>query len=86
MHYIKGPNNIIADTFSRLDWINGFQSLEGKNASLEMPGAFEQGCNIVQDSQMIECFLNLPCLYDPSKNTLNYEYLSKQQVEDEKLQ
>ena len=51
-----------------------------------MPGAFEQGRNIVQDSQMIECFLNLPCLYDPGKNTLNYEYLSKQQVEDEKLQ
>ena len=51
-----------------------------------MPPELEQGCNIVQDAQMLECFLNLPCLNDHGNNPLNYKYLAKQQVEDEKLQ
>ena len=86
MHYIKGQNNVIADAFSRLNRINDSQCLEGKNAPLEMPCELEQGCNIVQDAQMLECFLNLLHLNDHGNNPLNYKYLSKQQVEDEKLQ
>ena len=65
MHYIKLPNNVVADTFSRLDQINGSLSLKGTNAPLEIPCVFEQGCNIVQDAQMLEFFLNLPCLKEP---------------------
>ena len=86
MHYIKGQNNVIADAFSQLDQINDSQCLEGKNAPLEMPRVLEQGCNIVQDAQILECFLNLPPLNDHSENLLNYKYLTEQQVEDEKLQ
>ena len=86
MHYIKGKNNVIADAFSRLDQIDDSQCLEGKNVPLEMPRELEQGCNIVKDSQMIECFLNLPLLNYHGNNPLNYKYLAKQQVEDEKLQ
>ena len=51
-----------------------------------MPCELEQGCNIVQDAQMLECFLNLPRLNDHGSNPLNYKYLTEQQVEDEKLQ
>ena len=51
-----------------------------------MPCVFEKGCNIVQDAQMIEWFLNLPFLNDPGNNLLNYKYLDEKQVEDEKLQ
>ena len=47
---------------------------------------FEEGCNIVKDAQMVEFFLNLPCLNDPGKKPLNYKYLAKQQVEDKNLQ
>ena len=47
---------------------------------------FEKGCNIVQDAQMLELFLNLPNINDPGNNPLNYKYLAKQKVEDEKLQ
>ena len=86
MHYIKGHNNIIADTFSWLDQIDDSQCLEEKNVPLEMQCTFEQGCNIVQDAQMLECFLNLPLLNDNGNNLINYKYLAKQQVEDEKLQ
>ena len=86
MHYIKGQNNFIADTFSCLDQINDSQSLERKNAPLEMPHELEQGCDIVQDAQILECFLNLPHMNDHSNNLLNYKYLAEQQVEDEKLQ
>ena len=85
MNYIKWPNNVIADTFSWLDYIDDSPCLEGKNAPFEMSCLFEQGCNIVQDAQMLECFLNLPCLNDPGSNPLNYKYLAKQQVEDKKL-
>ena len=35
---------------------------------------------------MLECFLNLPCLNDHGNNPLNFKYLAKQQIEDEKLQ
>ena len=86
MHYIKVQNNVIDDAFSRLDWINDSQCLEGKNAPLEMPRELEQVCNIVQDAQMLECFLNLPRLNNHGKNPLNYKYLAEQQIEDEKLQ
>ena len=80
MHYIKGQNNIIADAFSWLDQIDDSQCLEGKNAPLKMPRELEQGCDIVQDSQMLECFLNLPRLNDHGDNPLNYKYLAKKQV------
>ena len=75
-HYIKGQYNIIADAFSRLNRINDSQCLEGKNAPLEMPHELEQGCNIVQDAQMLECFLNLPRLNDHGNNLLNHKYLA----------
>ena len=81
MHHIKGPNKVIADTFSRLDWINESPCLEGNNAPLEMPCVFEPGCDIVQDAKMLEFFLNLPCLNDPGNNQLNYNYLAKQQTQ-----
>ena len=86
LHYIKGPNNVIADAFSRLDQIDDSQYLEGNNSPLEITRDLEQGCDIVQDSQMLECFLNLPCLNDHGNNRLNYKYLAEQQVENEKLQ
>ena len=86
MHYIKGQNNVIADAFSQLDQIDDFQCLEGNNAPLEMTCELEQGCNIVQHAQMLECFLNLPCLNDHGDKPLNYKYLTEQQVEDDKLQ
>ena len=67
MHYIKGQNIVISDAFSWLDWIDDSEWLEGKNAPLEMPRELEQGCNIVQDAQMLKCFLNLPHLNDYGK-------------------
>ena len=63
-----------------------FSVLEWKNAPLEMPGELEQEWNIVQDAQILECFLNLPRLNDHGDNLLNYKYLAEQQVEDKKLQ
>ena len=86
MHYIKGPNKNNADTFSWFNKINDSPCLEGKNPPLEMPYVFEQGCNIFQDAQMIECSLNLTHMNDPGNNLLNYKYLFEQQVEDKKLQ
>ena len=60
--------------------------LEENNVPLELPHVFEQGCDILQDLQILEWFLNLPRLNDHGNNPLNYKYLAKQQVEDEKLQ
>ena len=71
MHYIKGQNNVIADDFSWLDQIDESQCLEKKNAPLEMPHELEQGCDIVQDAQILECFLNLPHLNHHGNNPLN---------------
>ena len=51
-----------------------------------MPHELEQGCNIVQDAQMLECFLNLPLLNNHGDNPLNYKYLAEPQLEDKKLQ
>ena len=51
-----------------------------------MPHYLEQGCNIVQGAQMLECFLNLPRLNEHGNNPPNYKYLAEQQVEDKKIQ
>ena len=86
MNYIKGQNNVIADAFSLLDWINDSQCLEGKHVPLKMPHGLEQGYKIVWDEQIKKCFVNLLHPNDHGNNLLNYKYLAKQQVEDKKLQ
>ena len=51
-----------------------------------MPRESEQGCDIVQDAQILEFFLNLPRLNDHGNNPLNYKNLAEQQVKGKKLQ
>ena len=67
IHYIPGPLNVIADTFSRLGRLdNATTPLVGKNAGQsannenESTITYENFHSILDDPQLAECFLALP--------------------------
>ena len=60
LHYIEGPRNVIADTFSRLSRQDDSSGLVGKEASVnDSSSAYS---SFVDDKAVLDCFLNLPCL------------------------
>ena len=72
LHYIKGPLNVVADTFSRLHRKDEGTSLSGKSispiASIKIANnnandtdESEEGYfSLFDDPELVECFLNLP--------------------------
>ncbi len=65
IHYIKGPGNVIADTFSRLLHKDEPSTLVGKKAAHVVSGSDLESLysSLTDDKEILECFLNLPCCY-----------------------
>ena len=63
LHYIEGPRNMIAHTFSRL-------SLGKKAAAVVSNSESEtEYSSLNDDREILECLLNLPCLYNKKKES-----------------
>jgi hypothetical protein len=63
IHYIEGPHNVIADTFSRLSCKDVPSTLVGKKAAhivsdSELESLYS---SLIDDEEILQCFLNLPC-------------------------
>ena len=59
LHYIEGPNNVVADTFSRLSRTDDpTSSMVGKKEPRQ--DLAESYFSWTDDKEMVECFLNLP--------------------------
>ena len=89
LHYIEGPNNILADNLSRLHrLVTPAQIAEGKNlidpadASEEedvfMIDQVHSGLNDKEIWDAFECYLTLPDDDHPEKNPLNYDHIHEQ--------
>jgi hypothetical protein len=70
LHYVEGPHNVIADTFSRLSRTddNVSSALVGKKVT---PDVCDSNCDteyfsLIDNQEIFETFLNLSCL--PSNN------------------
>ncbi len=63
IHYIEGPHNVIADTFSRLARKDVPSTLVGKKAThvgsnSELESLY---LSLIDDEEIHQCILNLPC-------------------------
>ena len=86
LHYIEGPRNVIADTFSRLSCNDESSPLVGKKAATVISNYESDNDNesfylsIIDGKEILNCFLSLPCISsnkkqkrtdDKQKNTSN---------------
>ena len=63
IHYIEGPCNVIADTFSRLLHKDVPSILVGKKVAhvvsdLKLESLYS---SLIDNEEILQCFLNLPC-------------------------
>jgi hypothetical protein len=63
IHYIEGPCNVIADTFSRLLHKDVPSTLVGKKATHVVSNSELESLysSLIVDKEILQCFLNLPC-------------------------
>jgi hypothetical protein len=60
LHYVEGPHNVIADTFSRLSRQDDTSALVGKKATNE--DSELANYSLFDDKEIFDCLVNLPCL------------------------
>jgi hypothetical protein len=60
LHYVEGPRNVIADTFSRLLRQDAMSALVGKKATTE--DSELASYSLFDDKAIFDCLVNLPCL------------------------
>jgi hypothetical protein len=63
IHYIEGPRNVIADTFSRLSRKDVPSTLVGKKAAHVVSDSELESLylSLIDDKEILQHFLNLPC-------------------------
>jgi hypothetical protein len=63
LHYIEGPHNNIADTFSRLSRKDVPSTLVGKKAAHSVSHSELESLylSLIEDEEILQCFLNFPC-------------------------
>ena len=77
LHYIEGPRNVIADTFSRLSRQDDNSGLVGKEAIVSDSAYY----SFSDDKSVCDCFLNLPCL-SSNKVKRNWKHKNKKKYKD----
>ncbi len=65
LHYVEGPRNVIADTFSRLSRQDDTSALVGKKATTEDSELANH--SLFDDKEIFDCLVNLPCLHSRNK-------------------
>ena len=87
MHYVKGPENVLADAYSR---VPRRESMVGKNMPIannsDNEPELESFYSILDQPELFDCLLNLPELNVPSENPLNMEWIRTRQQADADLQ
>jgi hypothetical protein len=65
IHYIEGPHNVIADTFSKLLRKDVPSTLVGKKAAHVVSDSESKSLflSLIDDKEILQCFLNLLCCY-----------------------
>jgi transposase InsO family protein len=84
--YIKGPDNVIADAFSR---VPVKESAGGDEVKAIRPSPSTKNAESfsieIDDSELLDCFLNHPPI-EQIRFPLDYEWIRQHQFEDEPLQ
>jgi hypothetical protein len=86
--YIKGPDNVIADAFSRVPLKSSTEEVKQgpdktkNNPTEKVPESFSIEFD---DPQLLECFLNHPPI-EQMRFPLDYEWIRQNQFDDQQLQ
>jgi hypothetical protein len=70
IHYIEGPCNVTADTFSRLSCKDVPSTLVGKKAAHDVSNSELESLylSLIEDKEILNCSLNLPfCSFNKEK-------------------
>jgi hypothetical protein len=69
IHYIEGPHNVNADTFSRLLHKDVPSPMVGKKAAHIVSNSelVSLYLSLIDDKEILQCFLNLPCCFNKEK-------------------
>ena len=73
VHYVEGPCNVIADTFSRLSRNDESSPLVGKKAANVVSNSESDNeydslySSLLDDREILDCLLNLPCISSNKK-------------------
>ena len=97
IHYLPGPENVLADNMSRLERLPESFKNPARNAPLhtfndplrdqnEQESSLESFYSIYDEPEVIECMLNLPPMFSPMENPLNYTWMRETQQRDQVLQ
>ena len=78
--YIPGEKNILADTFSRLPRLES--ELEEQAIELDDVYMLDDYHSVLDELELLDCFLNLPEMDAPEENPLNYAHIRDCQKED----
>lgn len=85
-HFIAGPENVLADAYSR---VPRAESLVGKNMPINDDvideNYLEAFYSVLDEPDLLDCFLNLPTMNMPAENPLNMEWIREQQQGDNTL-
>ena len=91
MVYIKGEENVLADAYSRVPRLDDISRLEGKNPTEPVSSKNDTSSHvdtfysILDDLELLDCFLNLPDLEETEHNPLNYTWIQQEQQNDASL-
>jgi hypothetical protein len=90
LHYIEGPRNVIADTFSRLSRNDVSSPLVGKKAANDVNNSESDNkhdslfSSLLEDRTIIDCLLNLSCISSNKrrkKRDVNHSKTSNSSIE-----
>ena len=87
IHYIKGPENVLADAYLRLQRA---ERTLGKRMPLNDEDVIDEHYldtfySVLDEPELLDCFLNLPELNIPTENPLNMTWIKEQQQTDAAL-
>lgn len=85
IHYLAGPENVLADAYSRVPRAESTVGKSMPNDDIDI--AVDEHCldmfsSVLDEPEIFECFLNLPELNTPAENPLNMEWIREQQQND----
>ena len=96
LHYIEGPNNILADNFYRIQRLISLAQLAEVQKFIDLVVVSDDedaddtyflylefsGLIDNEINDALECFINLPQSDAPEQNPLVYKYILEQQQDD----
>jgi transposase InsO family protein len=83
LHYVRGPENVLADAYSRVPRAESMgQKSMPNNDDVVDEHYLDAFFSVLDEPELLDCFVNLPAMKTPANNPLDYEFIREQQQED----